>query len=298
MKLKNFNQCPICKSSKIFKVNNIKSNIREIKNVFDLMKCLDCLHRFISKIPNQLELNKLYEIDSPLVFGATIHELNQKENFIQNNFESIEPQFNHWIFDYINQDDGNYFELGPGLCKLYKAFYLKGWKCQGLEQRSFIKIDGIKNDIQDIENNNDVVAALDVLEHLADPIEMLKKINLKMKKEAKIFLTYPHSESFKSKILKDRWQMVSPLAHIHYFSKTSTKIMLEKAGYQILIIKDFSFVETRRLIRNFLKLPIFILKDIFQFNLKKIFFRFIELFLNILDLINGDQLKVIAKKID
>ena len=43
------------------------------------MKCLDCLHRFISKIPNQLELNKLYEIDSPLVFGGTIHELNQKD---------------------------------------------------------------------------------------------------------------------------------------------------------------------------------------------------------------------------
>ena len=236
MKLENLNQCPICNSIKIFKVNNIKSNIKDIKDAFDLMKCLDCLHRIISKIPNQIELNKLYEIDSPLVFGGTIHELNQKKNFIKNNFENIEPQFNHWIFDYIDQDQGSYLELGPGLFRLYKTFYLKGWKCQGLEQRSFIKIDGIKKDIQDIENNNDVVAAIDVLEHLVDPIEMLKKINSKIKKGGKIFLTYPHSESFKSKILKDRWSMVSPLAHIHYFSKKSTKIMLEKAGYKILVI--------------------------------------------------------------
>ena len=73
--------------------------------------------------------------------------------------------------------------------------------------------------------------------------------------------------------------------------------MLEKAGYKILVIKDYSFVEFRRLIRNFIKLPIFILKDIFQLNLKNIYYRIIELFLNILDLINGDQLKVIAKKI-
>ena len=297
MKLENLNQCPICKSSKIFKVNNINSNIKEIKNIFDLMKCKDCLHRFISKIPNQIELNKLYEIDSPLVFGGTIHELDQKENFIQNNFESIEPQYNHWIFDYIEQNEGSYFELGPGLCRLYKTFYLKGWKCQGLEQRSFIKISGIKKDIQDIKNNNDVVVAIDVLEHLVDPTEMLKKINLKIKRGGKIFLTYPHSESYKSKILKDRWPMVSPLAHVHYFSKKSTKIMLEKAGYKILVIKDYSFVELRRLIRNFIKLPIFILKDIFQLNFKNIYYRFIELFLNILDLINGDQLKVIAKKI-
>ena len=296
MKLENLNQCPICNSIKIFKVNNIKKNIKEIKDTFDLIKCQDCSHRFISKIPDQIELNKLYEIDSPLVFGGTIHELNQKKNFIENNFEDIEPQFNHWIFDYIDQNQGSYLELGPGLCRLYKTFYLKGWKCQGLEQRSFIKINGIKKDIKDIENNNDVVAAIDVLEHLVDPIEMLKKINSKIKKGGKIFLTYPHSESFKSKILKDRWSMVSPLAHIHYFSKKSTKIMLEKAGYKILVIKDYSFVELRRLIRNIIKLPIFVLKDIFKLNFKNIFYRFIELFLNILDLINGDQLKVIAKK--
>ena len=296
MKLENLNQCPICNSIKIFKVNNIKSNIKEIKDTFDLIKCQDCSHRFISKIPDQIELNKLYEIDSPLVFGGTIHELNQKKNFIKNNFEDIEPQFNHWIFNYIDQNQGSYLELGPGLCRLYKTFYLKGWKCQGLEQRSFIKINGIKKDIKDIENNNDVVAAIDVLEHLVDPIEMLKKINSKIKKGGKIFLTYPHSESFKSKILKDRWSMVSPLAHIHYFSKKSTKIMLEKAGYKILVIKDYSFVELRRLIRNIIKLPIFVLKDIFKLNFKNIFYRFIELFLNILDLINGDQLKVIAKK--
>ena len=297
MNLQYLKQCPICESSKIFKLGNIKSNIKEISSEIDLMKCLNCLHRFISKVPKQIELNKLYETDSPLVFGGTAHEIDQKKTFIENNFENIKPQFNHWIFDYIEQNEGNYFELGPGLCRLYRTFYLKGWKCQGLEQRSFVKVNGIKKDIQEIENNNDIVVAIDVLEHLVDPVKMLKEINFKMKKEGKIFLTYPHSESYRSRILKDRWPMVSPLAHIHYFSKKSTKIMLEKAGYKILFIKDFSFVEIRRLLRNLIKLPIFILKDIFQLNIKNIFYRFEELFLNILDLINGDQLKVIAKKI-
>ena len=297
MKLKYLNQCPICESNKIFKVSNIKSNIKEIKNTFDLMKCLDCLHRFISKIPNQKELNKLYEIDSPLVIGGTIQELNQKDTFIKNDFKNLKPQFNHWIFNHIENSAGKFFELGPGLCRLYRTFYLKGWQCQGLEQRSFIKINGIKKNMKEIENDNDVVAAFDVLEHLENPIEMLKIINPKIKKDGKIFLTYPHSESFKSKILKDRWSMVAPLGHIHFFSKKSTKIMLEKAGYKILMIEDFSFVELKRLMRNFVKLPILILKDIFKFKFKNIIYRLSELLLNVLDLINGDQLKVIAKKI-
>ena len=296
MRLKKFLTCPICETSKIIKISIIKSNIKELNEIFDLMKCLSCYHRFISQCPSQLELDDLYKKDSPYVFGGTAQELDQKEYFIKNKFENIKPYLKHWIFKYININKGKYFEFGPGLCKLYRTFYLKGWKCQGLEPRSFIKAEGIKVNFEEIENNNDVVSVFDVLEHLVDPIEILKKINTKLKKEGKIFMTFPHSESFKSKILKDNWSMVSPLAHIHYFSKKSTKIMLEKSGYQIVLIKDFSFVELRRLLRNFIKLPIFIIKDLFKFNFKKILNRLFELIMNILDLINGDQLKVVAKK--
>ena len=139
--------------------------------------------------------------------------------------------------------------------------------------------------------------AIDVLEHVENPVLTLKKINKKMKKNGQIFLTYPHSESFKSKILKEKWPMVAPLSHLHFFSKDSTKIMLNKAGFDVVEIGDFSFVETRRLIRNFFKLPFLILKDIIKFRFKNIFVRIIELSLNLLDLINGDQLKIIARKI-
>ena len=81
-----------------------------------------------------------------------------------------------------------------------------------------------------------------------------------------------------------------------FFSEKSSKILLEKCNFQPVLIQDYSFVEPRRLIRNFLKLPIFILKDIFQLKIKNIPSRFAEITLNVLDLIKGDQLKVIAKK--
>ena len=296
MKLKILNQCPICESFKIFKLSNIKSNITEILNTFDLMKCLECSHRFISKIPSQKELDNLYEIDSPIVFGKTDYNQLQKNNFIKSNSKDIIPDNSNWIFKHIKIDNGKYFELGPGLCSLYKAFQLKGWKCQGLELRSFVQIEGIKKKIQDIEFDNDIVVAFDVLEHLVDPVEYLKKISYRTKKDGMIFLTYPNSESFKSRILKDKWQMVSPLAHIHFFSEKSSKIMLEKCNFEIVLIQDYSFVEPRRLMRNFIKLPILIFKDILRVKIKNIPFRFAEIVLNILDLIKGDQLKVIAKK--
>ena len=230
MKLRKISKCPICRSDKIRKIGKIKNHLKEIDNKFDLMKCESCLHRFISKFPSQAVLINLYKTDSPLVFGGTNHEVDQKKKFINNGFKNVPVQNDHWIFKYVNINNGRFFEIGPGLCRLYKTFLSKGWSCQGLEPRSFVKIKGIKKTFNEIKKNNDIVAAFDVLEHVENPIEILKKINKKMKKNGQIFLTFPHSESFKSKILKERWQMVVPLAHLHFFSGKSTDIMLKKAG--------------------------------------------------------------------
>ena len=297
MKLRRINKCPICGFSNIKKIAIIKNPLKEINNKFNLMKCKNCLHRFISKFPSQAALTNLYKIDSPLVFGGTYHEIDQKKKFIDKGFKNISTQNDHWIFKYVNINRGKFFEICPGLCRLYKTFLSKGWSCQGLEPRSFVKVKGIKKNFSEIKNNNDIVAAFDVLEHVENPVEILKQINKKMKKNGQIFLTFPHSESFKSKILKERWQMVVPLAHLHFFSGKSTNIMLKRAGFETVEIVDFSFVEVKRLIRNFVKLPFLILKDIFKLNFRNIFNRLFEFFLNFLDLIKGDQLKVVAIKI-
>ena len=73
--------------------------------------------------------------------------------------------------------------------------------------------------------------------------------------------------------------------------------MLKKCGYEPILIKSYSFVIFRRLFRNTIKLPFKIIIDILKFNFLNIFKRLFELILNILDLMNGDQIKVVAKRI-
>ena len=90
--------------------------------------------------------------------------------------------------------------------------------------------------------------------------------------------------------------MVEPLAHLNFFSINSTKILLEKSGYKPLIIKETSFVVLRKLIRNIIKLPITLVKDLIKLDIKVALNRFPEIFLNILDLLKGDQLNVIGIK--
>ena len=298
--LKKINSCPICKSKKYNDLGKIiHCNNSDLNKLFNLLECIECQHRFLSRFPNIKFLNKLYLKNSSYVFGHTKQEILSKKNFIKKKFVNQKAHTKHWIFNYLMDiEKGKYLEIGPGLCNLYKAFYDKGWKCEGVELQKWIKAPGLVNNFKKLnKKKSDVIVLFDVLEHTINPIKFLKLISKKHKTNGKLFLTYPNANSCKSKILKTNWPMVSPLAHINFFSHKSTLILLKKCGYKKIELKSYSFVELRRLIRNTIKLPFKIIFDLLGFNFKIIVNRLSEFLLNLLDLFNGDQMKVVAVKI-
>ena len=292
------NYCPICKIDNIIDRNQISSKHIELNNIFSLKECKNCGHKFLSEFPNEEYLNQLYSNNSKYVFGHDPSEEAEKENFKLNGFDKVLPDETHWILNFLNIDyRGKYFEVGPGLCRLYKTFFEKNWVCEGLELQPFINAPGIREYINQIENSSkDDAVAIDVIEHVVDPIKFLKNINLKLKKDGMLFLTFPNSDSFKSKILNNRWNMVVPLAHLNFFSKKSITMTLEKTNFVVIYIKNFSLVNRKRLLKNFVRLPFRLLKDLIFFDLRKFKFRLTEFFFCLLDIVNGDQMKIVAKK--
>ena len=81
------------------------------------------------------------------------------------------------------------------------------------------------------DENKNVLIFHDILEHVADPVSLVKKFSKQQKPGDKLFLAYPNSSSFKARILKTKWPMVAPLAHLNFFSINSTKILLENCGF-------------------------------------------------------------------
>lgn len=298
LQLKKVNYCLICKSQNLKRISLIKNEIMNfrIKKKLFLLECKSCLHRTFSYIPSDSQLIKAYANSDPIIVPDTNKNNLKKPN--KYNFYKIAHLKKHWIFKYVDLNKKqNYFELGPGGLNLYKTFHSKGWKCCGIEPNLFTKTPGIKKNFKEINFKADVSVATDVLEHVNDPVFYLKKINSIMKKNGKIFLTFPHSQSFKSIYLKARWSMIAPFGHVNFFSKNSTNIMLQNSNFKLLLVEDFSYVESKRLVRNILRLPLYFIKDLFFFNFKNSFQRIEETILNILDLINGDQLRAVAVKL-
>ncbi len=292
------NCCPICEVQNIIDRNPINSKHTELNNIFSLKECEKCGHKFLSKFPKEEYLNELYSNNSKYVFGHDPKEESEKDIFKLHGFNEVIPYKKHWILNFLNiSQQGEYLEVGPGLCRLYKTFYEKKWICEGIELQPFINAPGMRKSFDHISNSTkNIAVALDVIEHTIDPIRFLKNINSKLKKNGMLFLTFPNSDSFKSKILNNKWNMVVPLAHLNFFSKKSIKISLEKSNFSLIYIKDFSFVNPKRLLKNFIKLPFKLFKDLITLDFKSFKFRIVEFLFCILDLINGDQMKIVAKK--
>ena len=117
---------------------------------------------------------------------------------------------------------------------------------------SYCKNKGLKAEISNLENLNllgntkfDFIIMNNVLEHLRDPISIIKKVKLFLKKNGVLFIEVPNdfnlfqlSGKFVNKIKNDWW--VNPPAHLNYFSHDTLEFFLKKLGFKILK-KDSSF---------------------------------------------------------
>ena len=291
-------KCPICKEKKFINLGSVDGIHPDLLKLCDLIECKNCKHWFTSKMPKKVFGENLYKMDSEYVFNKEHMLIQKKKDSEKKKINLDNLNTDHWVFKFMkNSKKENYLEIGTGNGSLLKTFRRHGWHCEGLELQKSFKIKGVFDDIKMIsKKNKNVLIFNDILEHVTDPVSLVKKFSKQQKPGDKLFLAYPNSSSFKARILKTKWPMVAPLAHLNFFSINSTKILLEKCGYHPLVIKETSFVILRKLLRSIVRLPITIVLDLLNFKIVSAFNRIPEILINILDLIKGDQMNVVGIK--
>lgn len=95
----------------------------------------------------------------------------------------------------------------------------------------------VKVDLENWNFNNlkfDVVCMWDTIEHLRRPDIYIKKISENMNRDGIIALTTGDIESFVARFRKNKWRLIHPPTHAHYFSKKSITSLLNKYGFDII----------------------------------------------------------------
>jgi predicted TPR repeat methyltransferase len=80
----------------------------------------------------------------------------------------------------------------------------------------------------------DVVCMWDTIEHLQNPHLYLKKISNHMGSGSLIAITTGDVESLNARISKDKWRLIHPPTHIHYFSRRTLVRLLDNYGFDVV----------------------------------------------------------------
>jgi hypothetical protein len=192
-------------------------------------------------MPEQDYLLELYAAGSLSVFGEGW------ERTTGDAFDRAgEPdRRSRWI---LRGEDGSppsrYLEIGPGDATLLKHFDTRGWECHAIEAGTWARrrANFVENLDQLPRINFEVIVASDVLEHVADPVHVVRRLANLLVPTGRMYISFPNSSSLRASIQRERWRMIRPIGHLHYFSSASVYRLLSRSNLAIRRIESFDLL--------------------------------------------------------
>ena len=254
-------KCPNCNRSKrvILKFSAI--------NKFNIYICNLCQSGFTYPIPNNL--SKYYHSSYWVSSGIL-------GKFKKITFNLFHKRRKHWLKKYLKK--GRILEIGAGEGDFIDLIGNR-YETTGIEFPSAkIKNKNIlKTDYLNWQPNNkfDAVIFWESLEHVAKPLEFLKKSYKLLKNNGVILIEVPRFDSFESKLFKKHWFHLDPPRHLSHLTNKGQDILLNRSGYRL--IEKKSVLAYEYVIWGFLEsmMSIFAIKSTDHFKKNKLPFFFI-----------------------
>lgn len=244
MQLISIEQCPICGGGSML-IASVKTIARRADVIAQLRCCIVCGHWWHSPIPSQHELSALYQAASPFVVTDGAKEAYQVKRI---------DGFHKFVMDYVSRKKGagNYLEIGAGGGHLLNDFRRLGYNTYGVDPAQWVEDKDIYPTLNDVPVELDftVFVLQDVLEHIANPIETLSCLRKRAADGALLFCSFPCNESRPARRDREKWSMVLPYGHLHYFSYQSATKMLEQAGWKLMQQRMASTVSMSAIFRE------------------------------------------------
>lgn len=87
----------------------------------------------------------------------------------------------------------------------------------------------------------DLVTSFNVLEHVADPLALLRGMHARLRDGGMLFLTTPNPSCIHRRLRGlRRWNMIDPPHHINLFPKAACRQLVERAGFETVAYETLS----------------------------------------------------------
>jgi 2-polyprenyl-3-methyl-5-hydroxy-6-metoxy-1,4-benzoquinol methylase len=135
---------------------------------------------------------------------------------------------------------GRVLDIGPNIGTSLALAQERGWKAQGVEineeaarycreRRGLEVLSGTLEEDTYPPSSFDLVLMADVIEHLRDPLRMLRKVARILKPGGIVMISTPNIAGWAGRLLQ-----IKPEEHLYYFTPATMTAMLEEARLEIL----------------------------------------------------------------
>ncbi len=225
--------------------------LTQIKGV-TILECASC--ELGITVPPSKQINKT---DLPYDFA----EYRKQE---KRYFDRVEAIVTHLS---KHKSSGHTLDIGGGFGLLSSILIDKGYTVDTIEpyltpeylknneKANIIRLD-LDTYLEHSKSTYDLIIMLDVLEHLTDPVEILKKLKKKLSKEGIIVLQMPNYKSVMANICRDwSWWMIDD--HLFHFSPKSLQLIAKKTDLELVELHTYEEYQDFRknLDGNFMHVP-------------------------------------------
>ena len=237
--------------------NHKGKTIRKVGK-YTLINCKSCKFIHVNPIPSNEELFNFYKND---------YYQKTKPRYISGNEKDMEYQ--NYTFDekldFLEKNNSKktrkILDIGSGPGFFLRRAKKRGWNVLGIEPSPVAckyskkqKIPVIQKFFHEVDIEElgkfDAIHIFDVLEHVNNPINILKKSHLLLKKDGIIIIEVPNDFNPLQKIIQkslkkeEYWVTLSSelqkFDHINYFNFSSISELIKKIGFKI-ILKESTF---------------------------------------------------------
>lgn len=144
---------------------------------------------------------------------------------------------------------GRALEIGCSTGIMLSLLQEKGWSVTGVEMSKKAAEIAKKRGINiitkpfeeiSVKENFDLVILNHTLEHLKDPVSVLKKISKLLMPGGLLFVDVPNFGGLSAKLQGKNWPLLLPREHRWHFSYKALEILLEKIGFKIIFVDQSS----------------------------------------------------------
>lgn len=139
------------------------------------------------------------------------------------------------------QHGGLLLDIGCGSGSMLKLMQSLGCCVEGVDIDPLAvenaKSKGLKvrlGKIEDLmypDNHFDVITMSHIIEHVQDPLQLLRECHRILKLSGHLIVVTPNSESLGHRIFKINWRELDPPRHLHIFTPSSLHQLAKRAGF-------------------------------------------------------------------